>query len=202
MARAGREPWHGRPAALAYFSCLGAGFLLVELTLVQLGLCAIGAPIQAYATTIGALLISAGIGSMVSMRFRTRPEAAFLLLLAAGSVFALAYPHVWPGIQGERLGVRITVVSLMMAPLGFGLGLPFPLGLRALRGSPPGSIGWAWTANAIFTALGGVGSAICALYFGLQRTLWVGLAIYLAAALLFLIWRRERTRSAALEVAA
>lgn len=191
MTRAGREPWPGRPAALAYFACLGAGFLVIELTLVQLGLRAIGVPIQAYATTIGTLLIGAGIGSMVSARFRGAPAAGFALLLAAGSGFALAYPHVWPLIQGAPLAVRIATVSLLMAPFGFGLGIPFPLGIAALRTAPPGAIAWAWTANAVFTALGGVGSAICALLLGLQRTLWIGLAIYLAAALLFLVWKRR-----------
>lgn len=194
MARAGREPWPGRAPALTYFSCLGAGFLLIELTLVQLGLRAIGVPIQAYATTIGTLLISAGAGSMISVRFRTRPVGALLLLLAVGSMFALTYPRVWDIIQGESLAIRIGAVALMLAPLGFCLGLPFPLGLEALRGSPPGAIAWAWTANSIFTALGGVGSAICALYFGLQRTLWTGLVIYLAAALLFLLWQHRRER--------
>ena len=191
ISRAGRESWPGRPAALAYFACLGAGFLIIELTMVQLGLRAIGVPIQAYATTIGTLLISAGIGSMMSARFRNAPVLAFALLLTAGSGFALAYPHIWPQIQGVPLALRISIVSLVMAPLGFGLGIPFPLGVAALRAAPPGSIAWAWTANAVFTALGGVGSAICALLFGLQGTLWIGLAIYLAAALLFLIWRRR-----------
>ncbi|MEZ4653941.1 MAG: hypothetical protein R3E12_10240 [Candidatus Eisenbacteria bacterium] len=95
------SPAWPRAPVLGYFACLGIGFLVLELTLVQLGLVPIGVPIQAYATTLGTLLVGAGIGSLCSARFVTKEGWAFALLLAAGVFVALGHAGVWSAIQGN-----------------------------------------------------------------------------------------------------
>ena len=45
VAPVGRRRWAGRPAAMGYFACLGAGFIMLELVLIQLFMNLIGSPL-------------------------------------------------------------------------------------------------------------------------------------------------------------
>ena len=65
--------------------------------------------------------------------------------------------------------------------MGFFMGMPFPLGILALRAQPPGVIAWAWGTNGYFTVLGGVASGVLSLFVGFRWTFLFGLVLYLAA---------------------
>jgi hypothetical protein len=186
LAPIGRAVWPNRSRTLLYFACLGAGFLILELTLLQVGLRVIGVPIQAYAATIGTLLVSAGLGSLTVPWIARGPRrigAAFIVLLVVGALVAWLHAPLGRALEAAPLPARIAGLMAGLAPLGYLLGLPFPLGIRALRDAPSGAIAWAWSANAIATVLGGVASATLAISLGLRATLVIGLAFYAIAAL-------------------
>ena len=84
---------------------------------------------------------------------------------------------------------------MLLAPLGFAMGMPFPTGLRALaalahkgegdgEGGNSNSIEWAWAMNAASSVLGSVLAIVVAIQFGLNVTLTCGAAAYLLALLL------------------
>jgi hypothetical protein len=87
---------------------------------------------------------------------------------------------------------------LMIFPLTFFLGMPFPLGILSLDGQPTGSIAWAWGTNALFTVIGGVTAGVLSIFLGFKLTLWVALGIYLLAFALFARMRRSRRREFAI----
>ena len=73
----------------------------------------------------------------------------------------------------------LTVV--LIAPLAFVMGMPFPVALQRLEQWHAPSVRWAWSLNAASSVLGSVGSMVCAIYLGLVQTLVVGGLFYLAA---------------------
>ena len=58
-----------RGGYLLYFICLGLGFMLVELPLIQKFILFLGQPLYAIAVILSSLLIFSGIGSLLSGRF-------------------------------------------------------------------------------------------------------------------------------------
>ena len=64
---AGR-PGAGWPAWLAYFGALGAGFMLLEVSLLQQFVLLLGHPVYSLTVTLFSLLLGTGIGSFISRR--------------------------------------------------------------------------------------------------------------------------------------
>jgi len=78
----------------------------------------------------------------------------------------------------------------MIFPLGFFLGMPFPLGILAIEAQPMGAIGWAWGMNGISTVVGGLASVVLSIFLGFKVSLVVGLAMYIIAFVSFLKMRQ------------
>src|SRR5439155_16065659 len=76
---------------------------------------------------------------------------------------------------------KVILTVLLIAPVGFAMGMPFPAGLRRLEQWHAPSVKWAWSLNAASSVLGSVGALICAIYLGLVQTLILGGVLYLAA---------------------
>jgi spermidine synthase len=196
LSSAGRAAWRNKPSWMAYFACLGAAFIIVELVLVQLFMKPIGFPLYTFAVVLFTLLLSAGAGSFAGGRLAVRPGGRwalpFLGILIAGSAFTLSYPLVFQHLMGLPLWGRIFTAALVMFPLGFFMGMPFPLGVLSLEGKPRGAVAWAWGMNALFTVIGGVACGILSIELGFRATLLIGLGTYAFAFMLIgrlMMWR-------------
>ena len=169
----------GRAArVLGYFTLLGLAFLLVEVSLIQQFILILGQPTLAVATVIGALLLSSGLGSSRSARFDWRHAmlALVVLLLAYPLLVSAMTPHLLP----LPLPARVLSVSLLIAPVGLLMGMPFPRGIAALAGTSD-VVPWAWAANGSASVISAVLAAMLALSFGFGAVLFIGAALYLGA---------------------
>ena len=186
---AGKARWQGRGWYLLYFSCLGAGFIIIELMLIQIFTKLIGYPTHTFATVLFSLLFAAGIGSAASKRWglheQKRWPVIFIAILISGGLFLLVYQPLFIKLLELALPLRILAATVMMLPLGFFLGMPFPLGMYRLGQVEPGGIPWAWGMNGFFTVFGGFLSLLCAFFFGFQVALILALLIYLVAWIAF-----------------
>jgi len=79
--------------------------------------------------------------------------------------------------------LKILVSILLISPAGFAMGMPFPTGLTLLERVMPAAVRWAWAINAASSVLGSAAAIFLAIYIGIQATLIVGGACYLAAAI-------------------
>ncbi|RUA03411.1 MAG: hypothetical protein DSY89_00795 [Deltaproteobacteria bacterium] len=202
--KTGRAKWKDKKNKglfLAYFSCLGAGFIIVELVFIQVFIKLIGYPTYTFATVIFALLFSAGIGSIASKKWRLQEESRwkiiFVSILLIGFFLILTYGTIFSWFLGAALPVRLIVAFLMILPLGFFMGMPFPLGMVQLGKTEPGGIPWAWGMNGFFTVFGGYLSLVCSFWIGFKNTLSGGLLIYLLAFMLFWAIKANQKRSPA-----
>jgi len=79
----------------------------------------------------------------------------------------------------------MAVCALLLAPLGFALGVPFPTGMESLSARRPSLTPWAWGINGFCSVLGGTGAVLIASVFGLRAVALLALGLYLVAAAAF-----------------
>jgi hypothetical protein len=170
---------------LIYFSCLGAGFITLELVFIQKFTHLIGSPLYTYSTVIFTMLLSAGMGSAASEKFGITPHQKwtipFIGILVLGTALTLLYPELSHIGLGLPLAGRILASGAMIFPLGFFLGMPFPLGILAIAGHPRGAIAWAWGMNGLFTVAGGFAAILISMGYGFSVAIGVALFLYAIA---------------------
>jgi hypothetical protein len=185
------------PLPLLYFVALGLGYILVEIAFIQRFVLFLGHPTYALTVVIFLLMLSSGAGSLFSRRWLRRTQMTWMPILlvifalTANLFFLSSGLAAWVGL---RFGYRLLVSGLLLVPLGFLMGMPFPTGLRALAARPgidvasgaaeDNSVEWAWAMNAAASVLGSVLAMVIAIQFGLNITLACGVAAYLLALLL------------------
>jgi len=194
FSRVGREAGTAALPLLTYFSCLGAGFIILELVFIQKFMNLIGSPLYTYSTVIFTILCAAGLGSAASERLgigpRQRWARPFLAVIAFTLALLVCYPDIAHLILALPLGGRIVLCGALLFPVGFFLGMPFPLGILAIERQPRGAIAWAWGMNGIFTAAGGLLAALLSLQEGFDFTILVALGCYVGALSVF-AWMRD-----------
>jgi hypothetical protein len=183
-----RSIWSSMPAkgaSAVYFSAIGLGFLLFEITLIQQLVLFLGYPTYSLTVTLASILVFTGIGALVSARL---PDGGDLGVLAVLAALTLAYLFVLPplvdALLDSPLAVRIAVTFVVLAPLGLCLGTFMPRGVRivaALSPHPREYVAWAWAVNGFASVVASVLTTILAMTFGFRVVLGCALVAYGAA---------------------
>lgn len=205
FSRAGKANWPGKSVFLVYFSCLGFGFIILELVLIQIFMNLIGFPLYTYSTVIFTMLVAAGIGSLASGRMGISPAQhwpwPFVGAIAAALILLYIYPYAFElGLSLPMVG-RILIAVALLFPLGFFLGMPFPLGILTIVDRPKGAVAWAWALNAVFTVVGGYFAILSSVFFGFHTTIMAGIGTYVIAFVAFVLLRQAGQRMAVLQPA-
>ncbi|UCH34077.1 MAG: hypothetical protein JSV65_16215, partial [Armatimonadota bacterium] len=136
-------------ALLIYFSCLGLGFMLVEIPLIQRFILFLGHPIYALSVILFSLLVFGGIGASLTARWA--PEHAARAAAAAAGllvVLLLFYILPLPALLARLIGLepaaRVAVAAGLLLPIGLVMGMPFPLGLKIANVRSAEIIPWLW----------------------------------------------------------
>lgn len=170
-----------RLRALAYFGLIGLAFLFVEVPLIQRHILLLGQPTFAFTIVVLALLVFSSIGSALSTRSWMPQRAAPLLAGALALLTAYAGDALVHVILGWPEGLRIAAAVAALAPLGFLMGLPFPVGLAWLDRTAPAAVPWAWAVNGCASVLASVLAAIVSLTWGLTAVIVLGAGAYAGA---------------------
>lgn len=178
-----------------YFALLGIGFMLVEVSLVQRFALLLGDPVLALGVVLGTLFTGGGLGSLFSARYSAAGLTRVVVLSALGvSVwglgFAIFYPAFVSIVLPLDLFLRGAASALVLLPLGFAIGIPFPNGLRLAKQVDSGGVALFWGMNALASTFGTVLATVLALLAGFEVALWAGVGVYLSAAgLVYLTWQ-------------
>ena len=178
---------------LPYFAFLGIGYMFVEIALIQKAILPLENPSYAVAAVLASMLISSGIGSLLSHRFSLlrSPFAAGLIALLV-IAFSLFIPYIFSAIASLDIGIKISAVFFALAPLGFFMGIPFPMGLRILGERDVFLIPWAWAINACFSVLAPILTIMTAMTFGFKIALWFGALAYVLAFVMLSVFSGHR----------
>jgi hypothetical protein len=180
---------------LWYFLCLGAGYILVQVALIQKFVLLLGHPTYALTVIVFSMLVASGIGSYLSGRLVADDDVRLVRVLSAvavlvGTLAFISTPLV-TAAAGWPLQAKIALTTLAVAPAAFLMGMPFPSGLRRLEKRHAPSVRWAWSLNAAASVLGSASAIFLAIYIGLRATLLVGAGLYLCALLVILATRAD-----------
>src|SRR4051794_26259352 len=191
LAERGQAHPPGWGAWLAYFGALGAGFMLIEVSVLQRFVLLLGHPVYSLTVTLFSLLLGTGVGAAWSRRFeldglRRSGAVAIVVVAALAGVFIIvATPIVTWAIPLAR-GLRMAVAVGMLLPIGVALGIPMPTGLRLLSRTAPQMLAWAWGMNGALSVVGATLAIFIAMNWGFTAALLTASATYLFAAAAFL----------------
>jgi hypothetical protein len=184
---AGRTDGRLRRATAAYFLLIGIGFMFIEIATLQRLVLLLGQPVHAFAATLAAFLVLAGLGSGMAARPRLAGpgdlERVVLAIAGLALLHALAAPHLLAASADLAPIPRSTLVLMLLAPLAFAMGLPFPLVLARLRAAVPSLVPWAWGVNGCASVIAAALAGILAMSFGTRSLMLLGVLAYVLAAL-------------------
>jgi spermine/spermidine synthase len=179
----GARPASGWGRWLVYFGALGAGFMLLEVALLQRFVLLLGHPVYSLTVTLFCLLIGTGLGSFLSRRVpseRVRPVAARALAAVAlmGFMSAAALPIAINHAIAWSLPLRVGAAATLLVPAGVLLGIPLPAGMRLVAASRPEIIPWGWGINGALSVMGAAGAVFIAMNWGFSVTLSIAALTY------------------------
>jgi len=171
-----------RGAVFVYFAALGTGFMFMEIVLMQKMVLFLGHPTYSLSVVLTSLLGFAGLGSLAAGRIEAveasvlRRLGTLILVVFAFEWFATSY--LLPLALGAPILVRGGLTVAVIAPLGFVLGMPFPLGLRLLESRAPTLIPWAWAINGFLSVLASTLCILLAMAIGISAVIALAAVIY------------------------
>jgi hypothetical protein len=142
----------------------------------------------AFSVVLFALLTGAGIGSYLSAWLPDRDlergmARASLLAGALAATWLWGTPLLlerWP--EAGLLSRSLLAMGLLL-PLGFSMGIPFPLGIRLLkREGQEAAVPWMWAVNGVVSVVASVGAVAVAIVAGFSWAMALGTLLYVAAA--------------------
>lgn len=179
----------GTLRVIAYYSCLGLGYMMIEIFLIQRLTFFLVDPIFSNSVVITAMLVLSGLGSLSSAAWRAPPRRRVLIAALGIGLSCLFYlfglSPVVNGLLGLSIGAKICIAVALVAPAAFCLGIPFPTGLSALSSSRPGLIPWAWGVNGALSVSGTVLARLLSISAGYSLVLVAAIALYALAAAVF-----------------
>jgi spermidine synthase len=198
--RGATEPVQQRRRLFFYFAALGLGFMLVEISMIQRFALLLGYPTLSLSVSLFTLLIATAIGARYSAWVRRKPTWGLPAVSAVLCVVTLLYLVISDPITEVALAwgqpARIALVIVLLFPVGLLLGMYLPYGIdlalaAADRSRAPGDdtrigegrlVAWCWAVNGFFSVIGSLLTTMLSMTFGFNRTLVLGLVLYLVAA--------------------
>jgi len=176
-----------RPLVVAgslYFGLIGMGFMLSEIALLQWFSIFLGHPVYSLGVCLFGLILSSGIGSLSSEKIRLRSRRALMVWGAIVVAYLIAMEQLLPAVfaatTNRERAVRIGVTLAAILPLGFLLGFAFPTGMRLVEQVDRRPTPWFWGVNGATGVLASVVGVIISMSAGIDVTLLIAAACYLA----------------------
>jgi hypothetical protein len=173
---------HSQRLSLLYFLSLGLGFIWIEVVFLKTFVLFMGSPVYSIAVVLFAMLVFAGLGSFVTEKLPGNLPRKLSMIGAALVALVLSVAFIYPALLQEFLGLsllgRMGVAVALIAPVGFVLGMPFPVGLGVLAKMNPQSIPWAWAMNGYATVVGISSAVLIAMKVGFATLILMSLAVY------------------------
>jgi hypothetical protein len=172
-----------------YFCLIGAGFMLVEIALVQRLSVFLGHPVYGLGILLFSMILSTGAGSLLVEKVVVRKWLRLYPVIAACCVLGigLLVPVVMSNMMVYAIWQKALISVLMIFPLGFCLGWFFPIGMQMARGSQSALTPWYWALNGIFGVLFSAIAVLISIYAGISVNFYIGALVY--ASLVFIARR-------------
>jgi SAM-dependent methyltransferase len=194
-----RASLRGMVPFFVFFSGIGLGFLLVEVSQLQRLIIFLGHPSYALSVVLFSLLLSSGIGSLATQRLgnphvRLRTLAPLVPLIALLVAFGFATPLAIDHFDSATTPVRILTATAILVPVGFLMGMPFPIGMKMASLRPQAPTAFLWGINGAMSVCASVLAVLIAVSWGISTAFWVGCLSY-AVAMVALVYAVQGQRA-------
>jgi hypothetical protein len=189
-----RGTWRALPdkaTSAPIFAMLGLAFIAFEITLIQRFSLLLGYPTYSLTVTLMALLLSTGVGALVSGRWHARPRHMLgwlaVVIVSLGMFYGWVVPAFGDTVQAWPFLLKAVLVAALCAPLGFCLGMfmPLTISLVAHNGEHAAEyVAWGWAINGFFSVIGSTLTTILSMTFGFRTVLVLAVLLYLAVIVL------------------
>ena len=170
-----------------YFFAVGSGFMFIELFFIKKYVLLFGDPVISFTVVVGGILIFSSFGGAWSQKEeksvlkKALPALIAVLGLAVFALdgllnYLLRFSTIW----------RYSGAVLILLPIGFLMGLPFPIGMRDMLATSA-QRAYAWSLNGCASILTSIVSVQLAIIFGISLLLGCAIAAYL---IVIFSWRR------------
>ncbi|MDQ3022321.1 MAG: hypothetical protein M3R36_17385 [Bacteroidota bacterium] len=180
---------------LFYFACLGLGYIVLQICMIQKFTLFLGQPVITLLTVVSTMLLASGVGSLVSLKFYKNNLKKLYLIFGIIVILTLTIgilnPYIFNSLVRLELHWRVIISALIIFPLGFFMGMPFPIGMSMILPAEKRFVAFAWAVNGFFSVIGTVSAIILAMMFGFRIVFIIGAVIYLFA-LILLIGRHKK----------
>ena len=178
-----------------YFLGLGVGFMLIEIPLIQKFTLFLGHPTRSFIVTLVAILSGGGLGSLVGGWKRFRWNRRYLPLIMVPSLILVVYV-VFQILMSRWIlssqAWKVFIAFVLVFPLGFFLGMPFPFGIRTLHQVKKNHlVPLMWGLNGTMSIGGSALAVIISMKFGFSYSLAAGGLIYLVLFLLMPLFEKN-----------
>jgi hypothetical protein len=164
---------------MLYFFGVGAGFMFIELFFIKKYILLFGDPVISFTVVLAGVLIFSGLGGVWAQKKEKQIlKISLSALIAAILIVLLALDTIIESLLRFSFVWRQLGAVLILMPIGFLMGLPFPLGMRDLLKSPI-QRAYAWSINGCASVLTSIISAQIALISGISYILGCAIAAYL-----------------------
>jgi len=169
---------------LVYFFAIGLSYLFVEIVLIQKFVLFLGHIIFSSSTIIFSMLLFSSLGALYSQKLKIRKLNKIISIIF---IFIIAYIFLLNFIIDYFISLnlisKIILTIIVVAPLGFFMGFPFPLGIRSIEKE---LIPWAWGVNGSASVLSPILAILIALFVGYNFVLFLaGLIYFVGVAFIF-----------------
>jgi spermidine synthase len=175
----------------SYFFGIGMAFLFIEIATIQKFTQFLHHPIYAISISLAAFLLFAGLGSFVSEKLATRysrftitRHAITLIALVSVSYLFLLEP-IFNQLGHLAMVVKFVIVSLLILPLAFSMGMPFPMAISSLKQLSANQIPWAWGINGYASVISAGMATLIAIDLGFSAVILIAVTLYISALLAF-----------------
>ncbi|MCA9886931.1 MAG: hypothetical protein KC546_01110 [Anaerolineae bacterium] len=184
--------WLARLPKLAvnaiYFAALGAGFMMVEVSLIQKMRLFIGHPTLSVTLVIATLLIGGGLGSVLYRRRVPSLQHLSWKPVLIVAVMLIVWLVIWQMLSAALIGaapiIRSIAAAVALLPVGLAMGVPFAAGLTTAGQVDQRLVALAWGINGVFSVIGSVAGLALALTFGFGVVFFAAIVLYAIAALM------------------
>ena len=170
---------------LVYFPAVGIAFMFIEIAFIQKFILFLHHPLYAVSVVLCAFLVFAGLGSLNSKWWQHHFSLARIAL--AIGVLSLLYswllPQLFEWLVHIPIEYKIPVSVVLIAPLAFLMGMPFPIGLAAVSNRLPSWIPWAWGLNGCASVASAILATLLAIHLGFIIVVIIAVFAYLLTVL-------------------
>jgi len=180
----------------SYFFLIGIGYLSVEIIFLSVFARAVGSPIIAASLVFGGFLLFSGLGSMSAHRLKNAKipvlYIAIIGLIAWSAGVFWGTPFAMQLVSPMGTMFRYGMLLLLIAPMGYCMGYPMPLGIAKLAKHVPQNIAFAYATNGFASVIAAPFALLLAMSFGFSVALFCALTCYFFAALIYFLIRHPR----------